>query len=66
MLGARARGLRYALLVGKVLWQILALLWKVVRLVLWRWLKARLAKLMVITAALVGVILLVVAVLGRL
>ncbi|WP_437592756.1 hypothetical protein [Sorangium sp. So ce1000] len=59
-------GLRYALVVGKVLWQILALLWKVARLVLWKWLKPRLMKLVMITAALVGVVLLVVAVLGRL
>ncbi|XXX80585.1 hypothetical protein WMF30_17670 [Sorangium sp. So ce134] len=51
---------------GKILWQILALLWKVARLVLWKWLKPRLMRLMMITAALVGVILLVVAVLGRL
>ncbi|WP_433935755.1 hypothetical protein AB3662_13615 [Sorangium cellulosum] len=51
---------------GKVLRQILVLLWKVARLVLWRWLKPRLTRLVMITAALVGVILLVVAVLGRL
>ncbi|MGK4005916.1 hypothetical protein WMF31_25035 [Sorangium sp. So ce1036] len=51
---------------GKVLWQILALLWKVARLVLWRWLKPRLARFMMLAAALVGIILLVVAVLGRL
>ncbi|WP_437337773.1 hypothetical protein [Sorangium sp. So ce394] len=51
---------------GKVLWQILALLWKVARLVLWKWLKPRLMRLMMIAAAVVGVILLVVAVLGRL
>lgn len=66
LLAARAAGLRYALVVGKVLRQILVLLWKVARLVLWKWLKPRLMKFAMITAALVGVILLVVAVLGRL
>lgn len=66
MLGARATRLSYAPVVGKVLRQILVLLWKVARLVLWRWLKPRLARFMMLTAALVGVILLVVAVLGRL
>ncbi len=66
MLGARATGLSYAPVVGKVLRQILVLLWKVARLVLWRWLKPRLTRFMMLTVALVGVILLVVAVLGRL
>ncbi|WP_437281504.1 hypothetical protein WME90_13395 [Sorangium sp. So ce375] len=51
---------------GKVLRQILVLLWKVVRLVLWKWLRPRLMRFAMIAAALVGVILLVVAVLGRL
>ncbi|WP_437908978.1 hypothetical protein WME95_14505 [Sorangium sp. So ce327] len=51
---------------GKVLRQILVLLWKVARLVLWKWLKPRLMRFAMITAALVGIILLVVAVLGRL
>ena len=66
LLAARTAGLRYALVVGKVLRQILVLLWKVVRLVLWKWLRPRLMRFAMIAAALVGVILLVVAVLGRL
>lgn len=50
----------------KLLWQILVLLWKVARLVLWKWLKPRLARFAMITAALVGLILFVAFVLGRL
>lgn len=64
--GACAPGLRYASVVRKILWQILVLLWKVIRLVLWQWLKPRLAKFAMITAALVGVILFVAFILGRL
>jgi hypothetical protein len=52
--------------VGKVIRQILVLLWKVVRLVLWNWLKPKLTRMLLITVALLGVILFIAAVLGRL
>jgi hypothetical protein len=63
---ARIARLRYARGVWKVIRQILVLLWKVARLVLWRWLKLRLTRMLLVTAALVGVIVFVAVVLGRL
>jgi hypothetical protein len=63
---ARPVRVRYALGVGKVIRQILVLLWKVVRLVLWRWLRQRLARIVLVTAALIGVLMFVAFVLGRL
>ena len=50
---------------GKVIRQILVLLWKVLKLVLWRWLRQRLPKILLFTA-LIGLFLFVVVVLGRL
>jgi hypothetical protein len=52
--------------VGKVIRQILVLLWKVLRLVLWRWLRQRLPKLLLVAATLIGFIVFVAFVLGRL
>lgn len=52
--------------VRKIIREILALVWKVVRLVLWKWLKPRLGKIAMAAAVFVGLIVLAVFVLSRL
>lgn len=58
--------LRYPLGVRKIIREILTLLWKVLRLVLWKWLKPRLGRYMMYTVAFFGLIVMVVYVLTRL
>ena len=50
----------------KIIREILVLLWKVVRLVLWKWLKPRLARMVMLAAAFVGIVVFIVVVLSRL
>jgi len=52
--------------VRKIIREILTLLWKVLRLVLWKWLKPRLGRYMMYTVAFFGLIVMVVYVLTRL
>jgi hypothetical protein len=46
--------------VSKIIREILALLWKVIRLVLWKWLAPRLARILMYSAVFVGLIVLLV------
>ena len=48
----------------KVIWQILKLLWKVFRTVIWKWLKPILGKLAFIGLILVGIIVAIVVLAG--
>ncbi|HSN98765.1 MAG TPA: hypothetical protein VLS89_10790 [Candidatus Nanopelagicales bacterium] len=50
----------------KIIREILALVWKVLRLVLWRWLRPRLGKIFMGAAVFVGLIVVAVVVLSRL
>lgn len=50
----------------KIIREIITLLWKVLRLVLWKWLKPRLARYVMYTVAFVGLIVMVVYMLTRL
>jgi hypothetical protein len=52
--------------VRKIIREILALVWKVLRLVLWRWLKPRIGKIFMAAAVFIGLIVLAVFVLARL
>ena len=65
-LWARRPGLRYPRGVTKIIREILKLLWKVLRLVLWKWLRLRLGRILMMAAAFVGLIVLVVVLLSRL
>jgi hypothetical protein len=63
----RARGaeVRYPSAVTKVLREILKLLWKAFRLVLWKWLKPLLGRIFLYAILLIGVVLLVVMIAAR-
>jgi len=52
--------------VRKILLEILRLLWKALKLVLWKWLRPILGKIVVLAALAVGLVVLVVVVLSRL
>jgi hypothetical protein len=51
--------------VGKVIREILVLLWKVFRKVLWKWLKPILARVAIIGLLVVAVVAVAIVVLGR-
>jgi hypothetical protein len=57
--------MRYALPVAKVIREILVLLWKVFRKVLWKWLKPILARVVLIGLLIVAVITVAIVLLGR-
>ena len=50
----------------KIIVEILRLLWKAMRLLLWKWLRPILGKIAVLAALAVGVVVLIVMVLSRL
>ena len=50
--------------VGKVIWQILKLLWKVFRTVIWKWLKPILGKVGIYVVLAVGIIVAIVLLSG--
>lgn len=51
---------------SKVIREILKLLWKVARLVLWKWLRPRLGRILFMAAAFVGLIVFVILMISRL
>ncbi|MCC6556941.1 MAG: hypothetical protein IT372_28645 [Polyangiaceae bacterium] len=51
---------------SKIIREILALLWKVIRLVLWKWLRPRIGRILMMTAAFIGFIVLVIVLITRL
>lgn len=57
--------MRYAGRVAKVIREILVLLWKVFRKVLWKWLKPILARVVLIGLLIVAVITVAIVLLGR-
>jgi hypothetical protein len=52
--------------VRRIIREILVLLWKLLRLVFWKWLRPRLGRIMTFTALFIGFIILVVFLLTRL
>jgi hypothetical protein len=55
---------RYPRRVAKVIWQILKLLWKVFRTVIWKWLKPILSKVVFGLVILIGIIVAIVMLSG--
>ena len=49
----------------KIIFEILLLLWKALRVVLWKWLRPILGRITVYAAVAVGVVVLLVMILGR-